>query len=149
MTTGLPEKAGLQVGSEAQENSAEPAGRTFQTHRWGNLQGTAGHPGHLDSSLARASPVQPAQPRGPCREQQEGSHSLAPAGLLPGTLRASCLDRNVSETVCPRRRQESKEQWISFTGIKKKKKKNQMPRRRVRRGKNPNCCRIMQLKFHA
>lgn len=145
MTIGLPEKAGLQVETEAQENSAEPAGRTFQAHRWGNLQGTAGHPGHLDSSLAGAYPVQPAQPRGPCREQ-EGSHSLAPAGLLPGTLQASCLDRNVSETVCPRRRQEGKERWISFTGIKKN---NKMPRRRVRRGKNPNCCRIMQLKFHA
>lgn len=149
MTTGLPEKAGLQGETEAWENSAEPAGRTFQAHRRGNLQGTAGHPGHLDSSPAEASPVQPAQPRGPCREQQEGSHSLAPAGLLPGTLRASCRDKNVSETVCLRRRQEGRVMDLIHWDLKKKKKKNQMPRRRVRRGKNPNCCRIMQLKFHA
>ena len=143
MTTGLPEKAGLQVETEAWENSTAPAGRTFQAHRRGNLQGTAGP---LDTWTA-VQPAQPAHPRGPCREQQEGSHSLAPASLLPGTLRASCRDRNVSETVCPQ--EETGRQRAMDLIHWDKKKKNQMPRRRVRRGKNPNCCRIMQLKFHA
>ena len=109
---------------------------------------TKGHLGPswtpAQQSSPEASPGRLAQPQGLAGDNRKVPTGQAPAGLLPGTLWVSGLERSVSETVCPRRRQTGRGLQISFTGIKKLNAKKEGEKR-----KNPSCCRITQLKFHA
>lgn len=134
--TGFPERVGLQVETEVQgefssatwEDAPGPQNRVSSSaqaetskaclreiHTKGQL-GPSWTP--AQQSSPEASPGRLAQPQGLAGDNRKVPTGQALAGLLPGTLWVSGLERSVSETVCPRRRQTGRGLQISLTGIK-------------------------------